>query len=746
MKSIRRTWVGPLAVSLLFIPAALAQEADAQVTATLPAHSRPAPASQPAEVSETTRAAVAQTLDQLAQAVRERNAHDIRSAVDFSRMLDAILESEGGGPVGEGTRSLIQRGLEVAMPPTLLGMGQAWNWTRHEIVRVERAGEGPDVVAWMKGWDDSGVVTRVRWWLMPADESWRVYDWEDVLMPIRASVAMGLSLAEQIHPDGPRRPEWLQYAEDFQAAVSAVDAGDIEGMALRLARIRKAELPPLLSAVRHVLEAGYWAGVERHARALVHLASAERLVPDMPYASLLRAVCCNELEIYDRALESAQRSVRLLGEDAQTCHELGRALAGLGRTQEAIEAHRRGFDDAPAFQDNLIAMARLVGPSGQPQVADALSRTRYPQWTFELVAWRLLMDEQLDSLAAFVDCYREKAPDHPEVLYYWGRSLIHRGQSDEAAASLRKAVDRAADEPKRLHYREWLVEALKLAGRPLEAYREAPNASNGLLSIGNHLLKAEDYGALRQLIDAHRSAIPDDWWIHYYQGRVHDSESDYAAAASEYAQGLEKAQGDHAVELYRYYYTGAAWRAGKWQEAYERVEPREAAFESLARWMSQDAKPDELKQLIELHRDKGSEGRVLLWEAEVEWLRKDYAAAVKLLRKCEPRLGREDNGRGQYEDRMLRSLVRLGRFDEALAVARAATERDGNSWYEMVVHACAGDADALLDLIGTSIDDGYFEARQLYDDEDMGPALQDDAMAAVRERYPKDYEPLGFDY
>ena len=84
----------------------------------------------------------------------------------------------------------------------------------------------------------------------------------------------------------------------------------------------------------------------------------------------------------------------------------------------------------------------------------------------------------------------------------------------------------------------------------------------------------------------------------------------------------------------------------------------------------------------------------------------------------------------------VRSLVKLGRYAEALKAAEAI-ESDGQVPYlKMLVHASKGDVDRVMELAGASLRNDY-DIEDCYRNEDLGPLLRGERFARFRERFPE---------
>jgi len=97
---------------------------------------------------------------------------------------------------------------------------------------------------------------------------------------------------------------------------------------------------------------------------------------------------------------------------------------------------------------------------------------------------------------------------------------------------------------------------------------------------------------------------------------------------------------------------------------------------------------------------------------------------------------RSDDGFGMWwEGLMIRSLLRTEQHQEALRMATMSTARDDDRYFEVLAYAAMGNVNATIDAMRSCLDWGY-SADDFYLDDDAGPALQAEAFAPLRERFP----------
>src|SRR5205823_6228323 len=127
-----------------------------------------------------------------------------------------------------------------------------------------------------------------------------------------------------------------------------------------------------------------------------------------------------------------------------------------------------------------------------------------------------------------------------------------------------------------------------------------------------------------------------------------------------------------------------------------------------------------------------------LWEAEVYWLREDYASAVEVLTRQRETVLEGEANRRKFEDRLIRSQIRLGRFDEAVRGADAGGKV--SPLLRAAALAAAGDVTRTGQALDGLVRQHYGPAA-FYADPDLGPALRTAPFAPLRQKYPEPTPP-----
>jgi predicted Zn-dependent protease len=377
----------------------------------------------------------------------------------------------------------------------------------------------------------------------------------------------------------------------------------------------------------------------------------------------------------------------------------------------------------------------------------------------------LIRDRNHKGVEALAAALRAAAPDDAEGLVWQARAEILWGRLPQAGELMRSALPKQAQPFKRDQYlREFLYDTVA-AGKAVEGYRLAPEPDRAFRIVADTLLNgysvsngpeddfdddfpddglppngvptAQARELLRQLIDAHRARRPQDAAPDLYAGALYRREGKYEQAAAAFARGLARNPPADLRQRFRYDQVETLYRAGKGLTAYTQSPDRQT-FVQLANLCVQDRKAKDLLALTAAHRRTDPADPALpLWEAEARFVAGDYAAALKQLKVNRDAILAQPNERWKFKDLLVRCLVRLKRFDEALKAAQAfAKERNGNLLLPAVVYAAAGDVAqtrAQLEKCARR----YYNAFAFYGDPDLGPALCSEPFRELHRRYPE---------
>jgi hypothetical protein len=357
-----------------------------------------------------------------------------------------------------------------------------------------------------------------------------------------------------------------------------------------------------------------------------------------------------------------------------------------------------------------------------------------PRATLEQLAGLYLSNQEAEPLLKLVAAARKDDPENVS-LDYWeaeGKMLLkdYSGAADRLKAALAKADGVA--QKKALSTK--LLDA-RLAGKaPAQGYTEAPDKDYAFSYLGDALVKDGDVSGLNAVIEAHKAKSPRDSRLLYYSGQAHMLTKDYRAAKSDFAAGLEQSTSRLAAARFLTNLLRARSQRGEALKAYQESDVKPLTYRLLAPLLVELNRADDLAALVKAHRGVAPKEPTLgLWEAESQWLARDYQGVVDVLDRERDAIMADPDNAPRYEDRLVRSLIRLRKFDAAARAAKGSTDRDGDPLFEAVVAIASGDVSRGGPLLERCAALGYspdkFDA-----DVDAGPIFNNPAFRELRKK------------
>lgn len=531
-------------------------------------------------------------------------------------------------------------------------------------------------------------------------------------------------------------------------ALAYVGSGDVDLAREVFARVPDVELPGTLASFRDTVESfvrsgeGDAAGArEAIARALAH----ERVAPLAWHVASTHAVDDGD---YARGLELSRVYLEHAPGDTDGVEQLAWAHLGLGHTERARELAlqvlaRRPHDEDVlqlaflgwAFADELerresaAALAELLHRDDDPLAMGLLF--------FDAAWWHA----DTETIMARVVELAERADCCPELALY-GRAYQAWWIDDweTVVALLQHEVDDLEHPVVRGVCADLLAEAHLTLGDPLAAYASAPDPATGFRNASQHLIDFADDWKLAALIATYETedGADRDPWLELARGHVFWLAGDPRKAELAFVRAEQLAGDDwEAAELAFEQRLSLRWEQDDLAGAYDEIEPQAEVLATLLTWCDHAEDEAGLAELLELHADDGEpHGSFPAAKTQLRLLRGEDEQAVDTLLQRRA-LFIDTWGQSAWEGRTIGCLVRLGRVDEAVALAEDSTARDGDPWFEVWVHIRARHADAAVDAIERWLDTGWGEADVLWYQTDLIDDLRSEELQAVRDRFPE---------
>jgi tetratricopeptide (TPR) repeat protein len=373
--------------------------------------------------------------------------------------------------------------------------------------------------------------------------------------------------------------------------------------------------------------------------------------------------------------------------------------------------------------------------AGQPM--RAYQATRKERFAFNSLAGILINDKNADAFEKLVAERRlEKAGD-PELDAYEARVLVLHGKLPEAEALLARCCAKAPEfERKRLI--ETFVSDLAQLGRPVDAYRCAPDKIIAFQHVVWRLRDVKQLADLERLIEEHARHHPGDRRLALERGELALLKDDLPLAEKQFTLAKQKANADE-LNAARLGLVRTRIRMGRAVETYQELGPGTATFQEIANQCFFVKNADQLERLLASHRKAFPAAKNLAaWDVEVLWLKKDYQAVADAIQAQRAALLKTSPHRWKCERLLVHSLVQLKNYKEAI---REAEELNRAKYGPRVLLAYAlaasGDVPATIAYLEKNAVEREFLVEDCYFDEYLGPILRSESFADFRKQFPE---------
>ncbi len=551
------------------------------------------------------RAAIEAMMARIQRAIATTDSAVLTALFDADEALAAVEEQGLLAKIDAGNRLGFKLGFSLGVK---LAIGQGDFLEPFESFRLRRlVWRGDDrAEAYVRLKDADGLVQKIQWYLVKRGDAWRFYDYMDLDLGLRFSLLVGVAVRGTLEEESP--PEWVRHAEEFEGAVDAILAGDLGNAVRILEALDGLGWPAGMEATRLVLLGACCVGLEDPESALRHSGRALAIAPAMPLAHVTRAGALNQIGRHEEALKHAKLYVKLLDADAGVLLEVGTALQGLGRDEEAIATWKEGLSDDPTDLD-LLGKLLLALPAAQKNdLRPYLFQQEDLVVATSVLAEVALAARDADALGMVVDTLRSRHPEHADGDYYEGHQHRLTGAFAKAGAAFGRGWPKIEDPEERAIFLDWYFDSMVRAGRAVEAFGTAPDPEAALERLAGDLIRTGQDEQLAALADAAAKAEPRPLGLPRLQGLVAYRRGEFAEARS-HLEPLRATLSAEAPEALRSP-EGEAW--GRWGllwavedsllRTYVKLD-RFADARSMAEEIAQ--RDDDVQYLVAIHVLKG---------------------------------------------------------------------------------------------------------------------------------------------
>lgn len=397
-----------------------------------------------------------------------------------------------------------------------------------------------------------------------------------------------------------------------------------------------------------------------------------------------------------------------------------------------------------ALPDQRAALRRLVNGSDDDDL----------DWT-----------TSTDDLIPLFAAYREKQPNDPWLLYFEGYVALEQqryADADKSFAESERLVSEKMEAAKQSENTtpanppedekpdpDDLEELIALTRHHrCRALYELGNDVDVLVIYRHHQAAyqtlaglAMQYGhwpVLERLNRAYGSVNPTDEWVLFYDAHALLAMKDFAAVRAKLRVMIRREDAKPNLKYWREQLEQELFAADHPDpmEAYLHSEDRKSAFKEVSRKLLVHRDWTSLEKLCEQQSTSGHDPEVSLTQLEMAWRRSEDVRVVDLLTPWPTStIARRSYLASAWRERLVESLLRLQRWDEARARALEVKQRFDEPWPLIMTYIASKNAAALSQWL--SDDESLPEPwvnKDFAADSQLRPVLIDDAFANLRQQ------------
>lgn len=361
---------------------------------------------------------VRQFFKRLSRATRARKEIDGGGFLS-EKALFGILEEEGffSKLSPEGVESVRKRfGIALA------GVGLSFKtmaYDHFKLLKVEKLGEGRQVVYVRHYDDDLNVTTQIRWWLVEEEGRLLAYDFEDLSCSLRMSRLMSIGFSPV---QGGEAASWVKILGKVVETMNQGDLTDPDTWLLMekpLKKLAGLELPRDIESFVSAMMVGLHQMKGESEEGLAELLRVRVEGIGSPLWHYQRASILMMEESYVEALEEFATHAKTLGWDCDVLEMVSDCYFELNLLGKAREAALRGLADNPR---SWACAASLAAASTEEELLADFPKIYQEggknEEFYELSLDYLLDLEQFEKASSFYASYQEQVKESDLFEYY----------------------------------------------------------------------------------------------------------------------------------------------------------------------------------------------------------------------------------------------------------------------------------------------------------------------------------------
>jgi len=285
-----------------------------------------------------------------------------------------------------------------------------------DVMRCESLSAN-EFVAYTSSWsDDFEVYSKMRWWLIKDGAgNWRVYDYEDFDMNIRAT-DLSVTL---IKAASGKSEAWMV---EFTKLVKFLHGANSENLLDRLqsmeavsAKLLQHHLPDKIYIFAHIMHASSLVSLEKNEEALKSINLAAEKAPSLPTVFYMRSTIYQALERWDEAIEQLDKYIEALGSDSDIYEQLADCYIGKEDYGTAEKYAKMGVEDNPNALGCLESYCVSIDEDEVAKVMKIIEQSRRAEEAFEVCVETFSIMESTEVARSLFEKMKQRFPKNPRL-------------------------------------------------------------------------------------------------------------------------------------------------------------------------------------------------------------------------------------------------------------------------------------------------------------------------------------------
>ncbi len=363
---------------------------------------------------------ILQFMEELNAALKTGSARRLTSRISVPTLVKAMREMTLLPEMEEAENQKFIEALQAGLR-SHVGRFTQMAWHEAKWIRFERLSDDR-VILLGRHYDEDGVGSPIRWWLVREDDKWKFYDLEMLDVNIRFSYFAGLGFTA-----GVNQSPWVRQFTPLLSLIEQLQTGMLDEDELEdlidlasdlLDEVLHADIPVEIRSFLMLYRALALVSLEELDEALSQLDRLEKLGVEVPILHQVRADIYSHQERYQLAIKSLITYGQLLGFDASVHESLSDAYLELGEQEKAAHHARQGLLDQPLSLGCLASLGAALPPNKTHELEPHFAKHDYDEYALVMVIDWCLVNEQLPGARFSFKLLKKHHPNSESIEEY----------------------------------------------------------------------------------------------------------------------------------------------------------------------------------------------------------------------------------------------------------------------------------------------------------------------------------------